>query len=303
MKQHTNYGNVQNGVALAVLLWMIAALALMAAGIVLMARVDVKLAQIQTRSSQVAALGDGLVNVAMRELIHLQQSGEYQTGQSLQWSLTFAEQNIVLRIVPSSGLVDINQASNELWRVLLAFGAGIDSADVELLLENIEQWRHPASVPDGEVAPRQGVFLAVEDLMLVDGMTREIFEKLRPFIHIYGGGTGIDLRAAPIEMLTILASGNRSLAQQLMSERSGDKSFMLDSYPGIPPELVGTGGSVILRVDVRLTQQDGSVMQYGRWVQPGAIGRDGLPWRRLRAEPVINVTTADFSMSEEGAWH
>src|SRR5690606_39641421 len=76
---------MQQGVALAILLWMIAALSLMVAGIVLMAHIDVRLAQIQVREVQAAAIGDGAAHLMMRDMMLLQREGSYaQRGLLLQ---------------------------------------------------------------------------------------------------------------------------------------------------------------------------------------------------------------------------
>lgn len=285
----------QKGVALAVLLWFIAALAIMVAGIVLAARVDVKLAQQQTQQAKARALGDGVVNLMMRHTLRLQQEGEYDPLGLLVANFSMGEQAVSARVVPASGLFALNQATPEVWARLLEYALDNDGAQVEQLLANIEEWRQPpteTATPENPL--RRSSFAVVEDILLVPGMTRDILERIRPLVHALPGGQGVALRAAPPEVIRLL-TGSEENTLQFLAEREANAANIDAGYATIPPELVGMGGgSAYVRVDVRMQQPDGTVLQYSRWVQPGVAGRDGLPWRRLRAEPVIVVNSLDF---------
>lgn len=296
---------MQRGVALAVLLWMIAALSVMAAGIVLMARIDVRLAQIQVREVQAAALGDGVAHLLLRDMARLQREGLYAQRGIVTGIYQLGERQIQVRAVPISGLIDINQAGPLLWVDLLQYRAGLTEENAVALAEKIIAWRAPlAQEQQGMPLQRRGRFEVLEDLMLVEGFTREILEGIRPAAHSYQGNIGIDLTSAPAEVLLVLARGDKELVERFMAERAENPWVSWDGYPGLTPEHLAGGGSALFRIDARILQTDGKVLQRSRWVQTGSAGRDQLPWRRLRGEPVIAVDTFDFLTVEEthGAW-
>lgn len=284
----------ERGVALAVLLWMIAALSVMAAGIVLMARVDVRLAQIQLREVQTSAIGDGITHLFLRDIAHLQREGLYAQRSIFIRTYLFAERNIQVRAVPLSGLIDINQASPSLWVDLLQYRAGLIEGDAVTLAEKIAAWRTGTLESLELSSQRSGRFEVLEDLLLVDGFHREILELIRPAVHAYKGSVGIDLTSAPAEVLIVLARGDMHLVQNFVSERAENPEVNWDGYPGLSAEYLAGGSSSLMRIDARILQVDGSIMQRSRWVQTGSPGRDQLPWRLLRAEPVITVKSLDF---------
>lgn len=298
----------QRGVALAVLLWFIAALSLMVAGIVLAARVDVKLAQQQTVESRTKAFGDGAVNLVMRYLLTLQQNGEYMPGDALVLNFSVFEQSVSARVVPAAGLVAINEASPELWHQLLIFGARLDAAHADELVANIQSWLQPDSESFGvaDQPLRRGRFMAVEDLLLVEGMNREILESIRLLISPRIGSAGIALRGASPAVVRMLMNDDASAASQFLAEREIDPAAGGQGHAMIAPNLLATdmAPSSLVRVDVRIAQPDGKAAQFSRWVLADGFGRDGLPWRRLRTEPVIMVNSTDFLMNDEDAqWH
>ncbi|MBE8718868.1 type II secretion system protein GspK [Cellvibrio polysaccharolyticus] len=298
----------QGGVALAVLLWFIAALSLMVAGIVLAARVDVKLAQQQTVESRTKAFGDGAVNLVMRHLLVLQGNGEYMSGDALVLNFSAFEQSLSARVVPAAGLVAMNEASPELWHQLLVFGAGLDAAHADELVANIQAWLQPGaeSFSATNQPLRRGRFMAVEDLLLVDGINREILERIRLLINPRTGSAGIALRAASPAIIRMLMNDDVAAASQFLAERQANPATGEQGHAMIAPLLLAAdmAPSSLVRIDVRIAQPDGKAAQFSRWVLTDGFGRDGLPWRRLRTEPVIMVNSTDFLMNDEDAqWH
>jgi general secretion pathway protein K len=306
-KVSSDWARRQSGVALAVLLWFIAALSLMVAGIVLSARVDVKLAQQQTIEARTAAIGNGVVNLVMRHLFTLQQQGEYMQGDALTLNFSAFEQSVSARVVPATGLLAINEASPELWHQLLVWGAGLDPARADELVVNIQAWlQAPAEgLPTNGQPLERSRFMVVEDLLLVDGMTRETLERIRLLITASMGGTGIALRSASPAMIKVLMNGDTAAASQFLAERESNPAAGEQGNAMIDPLFIAEGIiSGLVRVDIRVPQPDGKAAQFSRWVLMHGAGRDGLPWRRLRTEPVIMVSSIDFLMNDEDAqWH
>lgn len=308
MKKHSSDPHFrQGGIALAVLLWFIAALSLMVAGIVLSARIDVKLAQQQTIDARTTAIGNGAVNLVMRHLLTLQQAGEYMQGDALTLNFSAFEQSVSARVVPATGLLAINEASPELWHQLLVWGAGLDAAQADELVANIQAWLQvpQENLPANNQPSRRSRFMVVEDLLLVDGMNREILERIRLLITASMGGSGIALRAASPAMIKVLMNGDENAANQLLAERESNPAAGEQGSAMIDPLFIADGAvSGLVRVDVRVPESNGKAAQFSRWILMDGLGRDGLPWRRLRTEPVIMVNSTDFLMNDEDAqWH
>lgn len=283
----------QRGLALALLVWMIAALALMAAGILAIARTDMQLAQMQSRDLQAAALGDGAVRLFLRDRLDMQRYGEFIPGVRVTRRYQLAGRDVVVRSQPAEGLIDINAASEALWLDLLQFGAGVSEADSRELVAQLMLWKLPPQ--EAETPRRSGQFLAVEDLLLVPGITRELLEKIRPSVHAYGGGSGgVSLMSAAASVVKVLARGDEALVQGFLGEREQNPFAVTQGYPGLTPEHVSPSASSVMRVDVRLALPDGKALLYRRWVDTNRSGRDGLPWQFLRAEPVVMVASIEF---------
>ncbi len=281
---------------MALLVWMVAALALMAGTMALLARTDMQLAQMQSRTAQVVALGDGMARIMVRDLLELQRRGEYVAGMALTRAYHFAGQDVMVRVQPAVGLIDINAANEGLWLDLLHHGAGLSEADALALVEQITIWRMPPVVEPDAPPVRGGQFQVVEDLLLVPGMTREILELIRPSIHAFytGAPVGINLLSAPASVLQVLSRGDQELVGRFVADRREDPMAHIHGYPGMTPDYLGQGGNTILRIDVRVAQPDGRAMLYRRWVDTVSQGRDGLPWRFLRSESPIRVNGIEF---------
>jgi len=292
MRQYPASSCRQRGLALALLVWMIAALALMAAGIMAIARTDMQLAQMQSRDLQAAALGDGAVRLFLRDRMDLQRYGELIPGVQLTRRYQMADRELVVRAQPAEGLIDINAASEALWLDLLQYGADLSEAEARELVAQMVLWKTPPQ--NNDQLRRYGRFMVVEDLLLVPGMTRERLDKIRPAIHAYGGSGGVSLLSAPGPVVKVLARGDEALVQSFIAERNEDPLANAQGYPGLTPDHLAAAGSSILRVDVRLSLPDGKALLYRRWVDTGRSGRDGLPWQFLRAEPVVMVSSIEF---------
>ncbi|RMG58524.1 MAG: general secretion pathway protein GspK [Deltaproteobacteria bacterium] len=68
-------------------------------------------------------------------------------------------------------------------------------------------------------SPKNDLFDTLSELLLVRGFTREVYEKLAPFITVHSSGK-ININTAPPEILRVLALGEEPEFQGLLDERS-----------------------------------------------------------------------------------
>lgn len=307
-----SHRNGQDGVALAMLLWFVAAMLILVAGIATLAKQDVRLAQWQVHEVQTAALGDGAVKLLLRDFLYARAHGDYPGRGMFQNHYTLGGKTVNVRAVPIEGLVNLNEASEWLLTDLLHHSAGLPLESAEQLAERIVVWRSPgddlavetdeylaAGLPHG---PRHDSLRVSEDLLQVMGITRDIYARVAELAHARPGGSGrIDLRAAPLEVLTLLSAGDGELAREVAMERAEAPFEEVPLLAGLLEEHIGGSSSARrLRVDARVAFDDGKILQRRLWVDLDQSDAYRLPWRVDRVEPVRRVDSFEF-FAQEGA--
>ncbi len=262
----------QSGVALALLLWFVAALALLVSGLALTAKTDIRTAQLQMLQAQVAAAAEGAA------LIYLQRLGELtEEGEPLPPQVQVGEMEVHLRLVPASGLIDYRQANDELLLQLFTTAAGLETGEAASLVESVIQWRAAALEVEPHRASGEAVGINVlEDLMAVPGISREIFERIRPLITVRGNGAEVDTSVAPVEVLQVLAVEDGAQVEDWLDEREDIEA---------PPVITGA-----VRVDARVQTSMGT-FQCSLWV---SSGQNGTGWQVERKLRVMGVESLEF---------
>ena len=97
--------------------------------------------------------------------------------------------------------VNVNKASKDVLKNLLYIAAGLDAEDAASIAASIINWRSPADHADKDGAGtfhyqtldrpykcKNAPIEVLEELLLVKGITPEIFNKIKPSLTIYGAG-------------------------------------------------------------------------------------------------------------------
>ncbi len=139
------------------------------------------------------------------------------------------------------------------------------------------KWRSP-SVRAGAQRGGGRRFIAVEDLLRIDGVNRALFDAVRDYLAV-GEGTrrATDWGAAPEELMAVLREADPRAAA--LAARRRDPGNNAAGQAGSLP--VPQGGAY--RVD--------AVVRYGddlwlrrRWVKMGTHSGSRLPWQFSRTE-------------------
>jgi len=301
----------QSGVALAILVWFLAAMSLLVAGIVMQARVDVKLAQLHATRARVEAAADGAMQLALAQLVQTEQTGEPLPPALPGHVLNVGGFDVTVNITPVSGLIDINAAPEELLVRLFSAVDGIDEATARELASNVVAWRSPN--PLGEVATEQSGsassggtqgkeaesyvrharFEAIEDLLLVAGVDRRIYSAVEDAVAVsQSGQSGVDWAAAPVPVLRALGNMDNVSAQELAASRlSGDVDSLV-APQDLDLSFQQAEQSSAYRLDA-MVDVDGSVFNRRRWVDRSRPGSDGLPWTFFRTEALRVVASSE----------
>ena len=133
----------QGGVALAILVWFLAAMSILVAGIVMQARVDIKLAQLHATRARVEAVADGAIQLALADLMLLEVEGEFSGRAVNHGAHSLGGLDVSVSFTPLTGLVDLNQATEDLLFRLFSAIDDVDETAAYELSVNVLKWRSP----------------------------------------------------------------------------------------------------------------------------------------------------------------
>lgn len=266
----------QEGMALAIVVWFIAGMSLLVSGIVAQARVDTQLAQLHVARAKVAAAGDGAINLALLDRTRQAPGAGGQDKTKAYW---IGEIEVAIDLVSTSGLLDLNEATQEQLALLLVSAANLPNSDAGVLATNVLKWRS-GGVGKNDVGNNnkkrttksRARFDAPEDLLLVPGFSRSMLDAVRDYVVAGKPAQGqFDLSAAPSYVRQALSRAFSGQAQTGEGGRSGNDG-------------VGAGFSGSYRVDAVVLYGDARWLRR-RWVTAGYSEYSALPWQVVRTEP------------------
>ncbi len=130
--------------------------------------------------------------------------------------------------------INLNSAPQDVIERLFRAGLGMDEMQAQELAASIKDWRDgdsELSIPSGSAEDfnyrglnypydaKDGDFETLDELLLVNGMTRDVFERIKDYVTIWGSGM-VNLNTAAGEVL--LAVGlSQQLADKILSFRAG----------------------------------------------------------------------------------
>ncbi len=242
----------------------------------------------------------------------------YMQGQPL-IALHFPSGEALVEIVPESAKLNINTARPEdLMVLLLAFG--LEPPRAQEVTAAIVDWRTPVQggAPSGfdlfysslnpSFQSRHASFEEIEELLLVKGMTPDIFHgswardaqgRLRPSgglsecLSVYGAFTGFDVNTAHPAVLALTGLGPDVIAGIVARRRIAPfrkyeelAAFAQGAGPGARTLRLGGGPVYTIRATARLRLPDGKLSDMRRTVAAMVSlptpKFDGAPYRYLR---------------------
>jgi len=252
----------QSGVAMAIVLWFLAAMSLLVSGIVSEARGDVKLAQLHSSRAKAEAAGDGAISLTMASFTGGQQE-QLEGEHILRARHIVGGQLVEVVVFPAAGLIDLNYASPAMLQALFEVNAGIDASYAEQLTDNLIQ-------------SRRTTLKSLEDFLRIEGATRAILDAIKDSVRVSSTKRGgLDLKASPDSVLRVVEQQN---PERVAAAREAGQG---------PSDSRNTGKRGIakgdFRVDARVTVGD-KVWLRRRWVSTERIGDSALPWKISRSE-------------------
>ncbi|MDA0650514.1 MAG: hypothetical protein O2876_05935 [Proteobacteria bacterium] len=251
----------ETGVALAIVLWLVAALSMMAAGLASLSRDEVSSAATNSLLAKSFYLGKGVARVVMldRRLAAKSNSGSQSNSGSSNTSGLFSARYAIdgvaisATVFPANGFLSVSGAEVGVWAEYLLGVGGLDATAASQLLENMAVTPVAGGRDDGSVitvdtstfgglsraygSRGTGGTFYVETLLGAEGMTRDLYDSIKrniaPFRHT---GTfnpalapadiqaALSLTEAPLENQAEAAGGNYFCVEVIM-EFGGNEAF------------------------------------------------------------------------------
>ncbi|MDG1986383.1 MAG: hypothetical protein P8J18_00260 [Halieaceae bacterium] len=254
------------GIALALVLWFVAAMSLLVAGIVSQARIDIKLAQVHAAQSVAVAAGDGATLLFLADLINEEKSGDqFVLEQSNTYQVGLIK--VILKALPSEALLNLRTASVDVLHKLL-MKQGIEASKAKMVSENIGSWRNELRY----TGRRDSVLKTLEDILLVQGVDRRIYDAFRDYAYV--GPVSLNRGDLPSIFMP------RFLKDVLIETNS----FTEEELNTAPLENVLLSSSRVLRVDA-IIEYSGKKWLRRQWVKRGARAGSAIRWKSWRVEP------------------
>ena len=225
----------QRGVAMVLVMWLVAAMSITVGGALALAREEIGLASSRLGEAQAFALGKGIARLAVmdraRARTAVDKNGDPDpAGLSRVFISRYEIDDLTVSatVYPASGFVSVAESDPAVWQRLLSGVGGMDNVAAASLAEQIVDSELETTASAGSGPPGSFQFYSryrrarsavyVEQLLGIEGMNRSVYDRIRPFISPFNVGSGVDPAVAPPEMLAAFGASRKEEA-----DLSGDK--------------------------------------------------------------------------------
>jgi general secretion pathway protein K len=247
-------GRAQRGIALVLVLWVLALIMVIAADFLHATRTDSLVLRNALSIARAEAAADA---GAHRGLMELYRPTSAETtwkrdGETHDWR--FEGVPVTVSISDESGKIDINAASDALLKGLL-ISAGV--GDVKRLYGAEDAEYQAAGL---SYRPTNSPFQAIEELQLVLGMRPETYRRIAGSITVFSRQPGIRLQTASREVLLAIPNVTPEQVDNYIAERAAARAEKRPPPPFAPGTAYSVQGgqqSATIRAEARM--DDGTV--------------------------------------------
>ncbi len=261
------------GMVLIAVLWIVAALSIAVTGLTRSVRQEAALLSTARDALQATALGEAAISLVLQQMV----AAGTPITQLREAPVSFQGQSIAVRVIPLTGLINLNAAPAALLAKLYAVAGGLpsDAADGLALATLAARERR-----DARGLPAR--FEAPEDLLQVPDFTYGLYARLAGLVTADLRGSGrVNALAAPRDVLVVLANGNLAAADRIDSaRRAGGEGIDITSLDG---NFVQQASGRQFRLVARVPGTDGASVDVLRDVLLTPDRRSGAPWQIFHA--------------------
>jgi general secretion pathway protein K len=286
----------QRGVALILVVWVIALMSVLLGSFALIARTENLESRHMFDTTAARYAAEAGLERAVYELRRPDQLTRW-LGDGRPYEFTFDNALVHVEITDESGKIDLNSADDTILQSLFV-SIGLDITRAAALSDAIQDWRDPDDVtrPNGAEAaeyhsaglsyvPRNAPFQTVSEVQQVLGMNYELYSRIEPAITIYAAGGTPNAAYAPLEVLRTLPGMTDQLAQEIIQARQqvapGQAAASNLTLPDGTP-IVANGGGNTYTIKSRATLPNGSSTVLDASIRLGGVGAAGKPYTVLR---------------------
>ena len=189
------------------------------------------------------------VNVSANLLSHKEMVFQYTESIEMPIENPFEDFNgiITVRIEDENAKININSIvtdqgnRNDVMYIVLKRLLKLLGED-ERISDRIVDWIDPDStayLSDSEAGAKNAVLQSVDELLLIHGISRQDYDKLLPYITVYGNRNApeININRAEKEVIMSLADIDKGVAQNVIDTRKGNPI----GKPGELDIIIGSG--------------------------------------------------------------
>lgn len=198
------------GIALVIVLWLLAALSLLAGAFAVNARTEATIALNAYGAARARALADGGIAYGIARLIaRAEVPAEAWQVDGAAYPIALAGATVEVSLAQESGKFDANVIDEEILANLL-FGAGVAAAEVDGIVAALADYRDAddavrlGGAEAGEYdslglpyGPKNRPLESIDELAMIPGVTTHVFRAIRPALTAHTGLSRIDPATAP----------------------------------------------------------------------------------------------------------
>lgn len=295
----TSASRRQDGIALILVMWVLALLTVMALSLTLTQRTESALSDTHITAARFRAMADAAIAYTALQFTETTPAAADQEETDQQWLpdgtphlWRFAGDDLVITVVNESSRIDLNEADDALLSNLLKV-LGVADEQATTLAAAIVDWRDEDDLTTSEgaedadyraagraIGAKDAPFSAVEELRQVLGMSESIYRRLAPEVRVDASGEPLDEHFASPAVLAAAQGIALEAAEQRVAERNQPV------VPGAAPAAALDRGGPFYRISV--TQEQGrrvSHMESLIELTPAEDSPYRVHWRRFGLRP------------------
>ena len=286
----------QRGVALILVIWVIALMTILLGSFALIARTE----NLESRHLFDGTAARYAAEAGLERAVYELRNPDITTRwvcDGRPYEFDYEGSRIHIEILDESGKIDLNTADDTLLQSLFT-STGIDLDTATALSDSIQDWRDNDDIPRPRGAeidayksaglsygPRNAPFQTDSEVQQVMGMNYDIYQRIEPAITIYSGSTQPNPAYAPIEALRAMPGMTEDLAEQIIAQRQqiapGQGGAAGLTLPDGTP-VVANGGGNTYTIKSRATLANGATKLIDASIRLGGVGLSGKPYTVLR---------------------
>jgi len=287
----------QKGVALILVMWVLALIGVLLGSFALMARTE----NLESRHmfDTTSARYDAIAGVELA-LAQLRNPDPMQrwVADGRPYEFPYEGATVKVEITNESGKIDLNVADSATLMALFQ-SIGLDLGAAEALSDAIQDWRdadqqvrpHGAEAPQYAAAgldygPTNLPFQTVAEVQQVLGMNYEIYKKIEPAITVYSGTRTPNAAYAPYEALMAIPGMTQPLAQQIIATRQAMPPGTTGAIEGLTlpggAAIMASGGGLTYSIKSKATLPNGVSITFDATIRAGGVSTSGRPYTVLR---------------------